>query len=284
MMDKEDLISYGDDYHYIPMSSVSSGTGVEVLPDLYCYTTQISNIALVGDPETANSILIDAGMPGSANKIITATEKRFGADARPQAILLTHGHFDHVGAVIDLVKHWDVPVYAHELELPFLTGKESYPKPDSTVEGGMIAKISPMFPIEPIDLGDYVHALPNDGTVPHIEGFRYVHTPGHTVGHVSFFRDSDRTLIAGDVFTSVKQDSLTKVITQAFEIQGPPRYLTPDWQAAWESVKKVRALNPAVAITGHGIPIEGEKLTESLKILDEEFDKIAIPDFGKFVQ
>lgn len=282
-MEKDRDVSYGADYHYIPMSSINNGKGVEVLPDLYCYTTQIANIVFIGNPSDQHFVLIDAGTPNSADEIITTAQQRFGIHSRPKAILLTHGHFDHVGAIIELVKHWNIPVYAHELELPFLTGKESYPTPDFTVEGGIVAKMSPMFPNEPIDLGEYIHALPSDGTVPHMPEFRYVHTPGHSVGHVSFFRDADRALIAGDAFITVKQDSLFNVLTQTFEIQGPPRYLTPDWEAAWKSVKKIRSLHPAVAITGHGTPVSGEKLTSLLQKLDDHFDQITIPDYGKFI-
>jgi glyoxylase-like metal-dependent hydrolase (beta-lactamase superfamily II) len=40
---------------------------------------------------------------------------------RPAAIVLTHGHFDHVGALQQLISYWDAPVYAHELELPYRT-------------------------------------------------------------------------------------------------------------------------------------------------------------------
>lgn len=275
-------LSYGDDYRYIPMAAITSGLGVEVLPDIYSYTTQISNIGFVGQQGNDRFIIIDAGTPKYAHKIIAEAEKRFGPNARPEAILLTHGHFDHVGSIIGLMEHWDVDVYAHKLELPFLTGKESYPAPDATVEGGMIAKMSPMFPVDPIDISGRVSALPENGSVPFLPDFRYVHTPGHSAGHVSFFRDSDRMLFAGDAFITVKQDSLSKVLTQSFDIQGPPRYLTPDWNASWQSVKKLRALNPAAAVTGHGAPVSGMKLTDSLRILDEDFDKIAIPDYGKY--
>lgn len=68
------------------------------------------------------------------------------------------------------------------MEIPFLTGQQSYPEPDPTVEGGMVAKMSPLFPDEPIDLGNNVKALPTDGTVPHMPEFRWIHTPGHTQG------------------------------------------------------------------------------------------------------
>jgi glyoxylase-like metal-dependent hydrolase (beta-lactamase superfamily II) len=276
-------ISYGSDYKYIPTTSVASGVGIAVLPDLYCYTVQIVNFCLVGHPETNDFVLVDAGMPESAEEIISVTEDRFGANGRPKAIILTHGHFDHVGAIVELVKHWNVPVYAHELELPFLTGKTSYPEPDPTVEGGMVAKMSPMFPIEPIDLGSNVQALPADGSVPHLPGFRWVHTPGHSPGHVSFFREEDRTLIAGDAFITVRQDKLLNVLTQELEISGPPRYLTTDWQAAKESVLTLEALQPTVAVTGHGMPISGDILTENLKRIAENFEQVAIPDYGKYV-
>ena len=62
-------------------------------------------------------------------------------------------------------------------------------EPDPTVEGGMVAKMSPLFPNEPIDLGNNVKALPTDGTVPHMPEFRWIHTPGHTPGHISLFRE-----------------------------------------------------------------------------------------------
>lgn len=280
-MEKE--MSYGSDYKYIPATSIGSGIGIEVLPDLYNHTVQIVNFQLVGHPETKDFVLIDAGMPNSADEIIGATEERFGSDARPKAIILTHGHFDHIGAVIELVKYWEVPVYAHELEMPFLTGKMSYPEPDPTVEGGMVAKMSPMFPIEPINLGDRVEQLPTDGTIPYMPGFKWIHTPGHTPGHVSFFRESDRTLIAGDAFVTVKQEYLYKVLTQEQEISGPPRYLTTDWKAAKESVMKLEALKPSVAVTGHGLPMAGDLLSESLERLVREFDTIALPDYGKYV-
>lgn len=279
----EQEMSYGSDYKFIPATSVGSGVSVIVVPDVYCHTIQIVNICLVGTPDSNEFVLIDAGMPGSADDIISVTEERFGTGSHPKAILLTHGHFDHVGAIIDLVKHWEIPVYAHELELPFLTGKTSYPEPDSTVEGGMVAKMSPLFPNEPINLGTWVKALPSDGIIPHLPGFRWIHTPGHSPGHVSFFREEDGTLIAGDAFVTVRQDSLYKVLTQEEEINGPPRYLTTDWQAAWESVKKLYQLNPVAAITGHGVPMTGERLTTGLKKLVDEFDKIAIPDYGKYI-
>lgn len=275
-------MNYGSDYKFIPATSVGSGMGKEVLPDLYCYTIQIVNINLVGSPETGDYVLIDAGMPESADEIISVIEERFGEGSRPKAIVLTHGHFDHVGSVIELIDRWDVPVYAHELEIPYLTGQKSYPKPDPSVEGGMVAKMSALFPNEPVNLGNHVQKLPDDGTIPHMKGFRWIHTPGHSDGHISLFREEDRTLVAGDAFVTVKQDSLYKVLTQEQEISGPPRYFTPDWKSAKESVSKLAALKPDLAVTGHGLSMSGELLHQSLQELVQKFDDIAVPDYGKY--
>ncbi|MDG5789643.1 MBL fold metallo-hydrolase [Evansella sp. AB-P1] len=281
-MEKEQL-SYGSDYKPIPATSITSGVGIEVIPDLYCCNVQIVNICLVGKPESKDFILVDAGTPGSADTIFSMVEGRFGVDSQPKAIILTHGHFDHVGAILELVKRWNVPVFAHELEMPFLTGKECYPAPDPSVEGGMVAKLSSLFPNEPINLGSYVQALPADGRVPEMPEFKWIHTPGHTPGHVSLFREKDRVLIVGDAFVTVKQESLYSVLTQELEISGPPRYLTPDWQRSWESVKKLEQLRPAVAVTGHGLPMIGKDLEGNLSKLANDFDKLAIPDYGKYV-
>jgi len=276
-------LTYGTDYKSIPASSLTSGLGLEVLPDLYCYNVQIVNIVMVGNPEKEEFVLIDAGMPNSSERIISEAEERFGQNCRPNAIILTHGHFDHVGAIIELIEHWDVPVYAHEFEIPFLTGEKSYPEPDTSVEGGMVAKMSFLFPNEPINLGEHVKVLPSDQSVPYMPDFRWVHTPGHTPGHISLFREKDRALIVGDAFVTVKQESLYSVLTQDQEISGPPRYLTTDWKAAWESVKKLESLRPSVAITGHGLPMKGEELSENLRMLVQDFERIAIPDYGKYV-
>lgn len=277
-------MKYGSDYKYIPTTSIASGAGIEVLPDLFSFTVQIVNIHLVGDPQTGDFVLVDAGMPESAEEIFSVIEERFGPGSQPKAIILTHGHFDHVGAIIELVKRWDIPVYAHVLEMPYLTGQKSYPEPDSTVEGGAVARMSQLFPNEPIDLGSHIQTLPTNGSVPFLPDFNYIHTPGHSPGHVSLYRKRDRTLIVGDAFVTVKQEYLYKVLTQEQEISGPPRYLTPDWKAAKESVIKLEKLKPITAVTGHGLPMSGELLTKSLNKLVNDFDQIAIPDYGKYVE
>lgn len=280
-MDKN--LNYGDDYKFIPATSVGSGVGIDILPDLYQYTIQIVNIVLYGEPQMKDFVLIDAGMPKSADEIISVVEERYGSKSRPKAIILTHGHFDHVGGIIELIERWGVPVYAHTLEIPFLSGKQNYPEPDPTVNNGLVAKMSPIFPNEAINLGGNLKVLPSDGSVPFMAGFRWIHTPGHSPGHISLFREKDKVLIAGDAFVTVKQESLYKVITQTKEISGPPQYFTTDWLAARASIEKLAILKPSVAITGHGLPMKGEELTSNLKKLVDDFEQIARPKQGKYL-
>jgi len=103
----------------MPMTSIRSGSGIEIAPDTYCYTTKISNVFLIGNPSISPRwVLVDAGMPHSAEKILKEAEKRFGPDQQLQSILLTHGHFDHVGALIDILEKHPVPFYAHHEEFP----------------------------------------------------------------------------------------------------------------------------------------------------------------------
>lgn len=116
-----------------------------------------------------------------------------------------------------------------------------------------------------------------------MSGWRWLHTPGHTPGHISLFRDEDRMLLAGDAFVTVEQDSLYDVLLQTKELTGPPVYFTTDWDMAWNSVKKLEALKPVFALTGHGSPMGGEELARDLARLADDFDQIAIPKHGRYV-
>ncbi len=227
-------------------------------------------------------VLIDTGLAGSADKIRRHAEEVFGATP-PAAILLTHGHFDHVGALPGLLDAWpEVPVYAHELELPYLTGRSAYPPADPTVGGGAMAYLSFLYPKKPIDLGGRVRALPADGSVPGLPGWRWLRTPGHAFGHVSFFREHDRLLVAGDAFTTVVGESALATYSQQQQVHGPPAYFTPDWDAARDSVERLAALAPEVAATGHGIAMHGPTLRAQLLALAREFNARARPKIGRY--
>lgn len=177
----------------------SGGPLTTVTADVARLAQPIVNVYLVGMPGAGDRgwVLVDAGLPFTAGQITDAAARRFGGQARPAAIVMTHGHFDHVGALEELAERWDVPVYAHELELPYLTGRSPYPPPDPRVGGGAMSWLSFLFPRGPVDIGERARPLPDDGTVPGMPGWRWLHTPGHAPGHVSLYRQDDGLLIAG---------------------------------------------------------------------------------------
>jgi glyoxylase-like metal-dependent hydrolase (beta-lactamase superfamily II) len=257
----------------------------ELLPaDVHRLKTTMVNLYLVGMPGTTKWVLIDAGLPRNAKKIASAATEFFG-DNPPQAIILTHGHFDHVGSLQKLLERWPtVPVYAHELELPYLTGRSDYPPPDPSVGGGMLARTSFMLPRHCYDFRPRIRALPRDNTVPEMPGWRWVHTPGHSPGHVSLFRDQDRALIVGDAFCTQKQESLLAVMSEKVQIHGPPMYFTIDWPAAKASVQRLNDLRPNVAFPGHGQPMANPRLAHDLNMLAKNFDEMAVPEKGRYVQ
>jgi glyoxylase-like metal-dependent hydrolase (beta-lactamase superfamily II) len=254
----------------------------EVTVDLVRMRYLFVNLYFWGSAE--GWVLIDAGLDGCATDIVKTAGERFGEGIAPRAIVLTHGHFDHVGAFPELFEHWGAPIYAHALEVPHLTGQKDYPPPDPTVGRGAMALMSFAYPNKANDFGQRVHALPDDGTVPEMPGWRWIHTPGHTDGHVSLFRDADGILIAGDAFVTVEQESLYKVATQKQEVHGPPAYFTPDWATARRSVEILAALRPSIAATGHGTPMTGDELTHGLEHLLAAWDAEVVPDRGRYVE
>jgi len=250
----------------------------EIAPNVAALPLSIENVYFVGAPGRPWA-LIDAGTPGTAGRILAAARARYGASARPEAILLTHGHFDHVGSAQALSDDWNVPVYAHPLELPYLTGRSKYPPKDPTV-GGAMAMLSRVFPMNVVDLGDRLLPLPDGATVPGLPGWQWHWTPGHSPGHVSFFRPEDGTLLAGDAFTTVDLDSLPALITKAPQISRPPSPFTCDWGAAEKSVRLLAALSPYAVGCGHGRPLTGPDIAADLSRFAHAFTP---PAHGRYV-
>lgn len=253
----------------------------EVADGVWSLRTAIVNVSFIS--ETDDSwVLVDAGLGFSAAEILDHANELFGDDP-PTAIYLTHGHFDHVGALEELLEEWgDVPVFAHSLELPYITGRSAYPPPDPAVGGGALSWLSFMYPTGPIDIRAHARLLPQSD-LPGLPGWRVIDTPGHSPGHISLFRDDDRTLIAGDAFVTTKQESFTAVLLQKEEVCGPPMYYTCDWQQARLSVQSLCALEPEAVITGHGTPMYGDELRRELHRISEQFDLFAMPEHGRYV-
>ena len=238
--------------------------------------TGIANCYIVGTRE--RWILIDAGTQGNAQNILQAVEEHVGTDVSPTAIFLTHGHFDHAGSARELAEHWEVPIYAHRLEIPFLNGTSKYPPPDPTV-GGFMSQVIRFLPNKKTDVGQNLSEL-NLSRLPGLPEWEIVETPGHSPGHVSYFRSEDSVLIAGDAFCTVDQNSMVDTLQQRQKVSIPPPYYTCDWQAAERSVKKLAELRPKVLAGGHGIPMRGASATTQLRALANNFP---IPKEGRYV-
>lgn len=251
--------------------------GVWGLKDLFV------NVYMIHNPVDNSWILVDTGLKSSASKIRRMAEHLFWPDTAPSAILLTHAHFDHIGSVNTLAEEWEIPVYAHHMEKPYLTGISSYPPADPSVGGGLLSAIAWAYPNGPIDIKNRLRILPPDGSVPGLPDWKYIHTPGHAPGHISLYRQRDGVLIAGDAFVTTKQESVLSVLLQTREISGPPKYFTYNWTSAARSVRLLAGLDPRVIATGHGRPMYGEEMRRSLHNLADHFEELAVPSHGIYV-
>jgi glyoxylase-like metal-dependent hydrolase (beta-lactamase superfamily II) len=241
-----------------------------IAPNVGWQPISFVNAYLVGQPGEPWA-LIDSGLPGRAEQIFAAAEARFGAGSRPEAIYLTHGHFDHAGSARQLAEKWEVPIFAHRMELPYLTGRSDYPPPDPTV-GGAMAFLSRFTPYRTRDLGERVRELPNE-KLPGLADWKWIATPGHSPGHVSFFRESDRVLLAGDAFATMNMDSWIGLASGKKGLARAGAPFNMDWWATRESVQKLAGLRPNVVGCGHGIPMGNASLPDRLQRFAESFKR-----------
>jgi glyoxylase-like metal-dependent hydrolase (beta-lactamase superfamily II) len=259
-----------------------------VAPGVWRMKDVFVNVFLVQNMQEGTSapgpVLIDTGLKSSAPKIKKMIATAVGSGIIPSAIIMTHGHFDHRGSVQQLADEWGIPVYCHHMEIPYLTGRASYPPADPTVGGGMMTYSSFLYPKGPIDISEHINELPENGAVPGLPGWKWIHTPGHAPGHISLFRKEDGLLIAGDAVVTTKQESAYSVLTQAEKMSGPPKYFTPDWGAAARSVRTLAELEPNIIATGHGHTMYGDQARKALHKLTRNFWKSGIPQHGRYVK
>ena len=261
---------------------IGKGEYFQVAEGIWGMKEYFVNVYMIQNEAEGKWVLVDTGLAISGASIKKMAEDLFGEGTRPACIILTHGHFDHAGSVKELAQEWNIQVYAHDMEMPYLTGRSSYPPADPTVGGGLVSTLSWTFPMTPIDIRRWVAPLPANGHVPGLDGWRWLHTPGHAPGHVSLWRQADKTLIAGDALTTLQMESALATITQQQELHGPPMPVTCDWVAAEKSVNKLADLKPNVIAAGHGQPMRGKAMRQDLVQLADNFRRLALPVQGRY--
>jgi hydroxyacylglutathione hydrolase len=187
------------------------------------------NAYLIGD------VLVDTGIKSSAATIVRMLERR-----SVSAIALTHAHGDHAGAMKHLAARFGVPVWCgaadrEAAETGRLVLSPTLSRRRLSTLGNAVAGFA----------GTPVARALVDGDSLAV-GFTVLDTPGHSPGHVSFWREADRTMICGDVFFNMH------VVTTIPGLRQPPDLFTPDPARNRESERKLAALNPATVGFGHG--------------------------------
>jgi glyoxylase-like metal-dependent hydrolase (beta-lactamase superfamily II) len=184
-------------------------------------------VYLVGD------VLIDAGTQFDRRRILRQLE---GRTVRAHA--LTHAHPDHIGSSHAVCEALDIPLWCGERDAHVVQGAR--PEPGE----GRVARALVRMPLP------HPHAVARRlGEGDEVAGFTVLDTPGHSPGHVSYWRESDRTLLCGDVYFNLS------VVTLRPGLHEPPRMLTHEPERNRESIRRLAALRPALVLFGHGPPL-----------------------------
>jgi glyoxylase-like metal-dependent hydrolase (beta-lactamase superfamily II) len=188
------------------------------------------NTYLVGD------VLIDAGAKFDGRKILRQLDGREVA-----AHALTHAHFDHQGSSKLVCETLGIPFWVSEVDAPAAEDPRLIRErqPDK-----LINKINYRLYGGP---GHKVDRLLREGD--EVAGFEVLETPGHSAGHIAFWRKSDRVLILGDVLTNMN------TTTGLRGLHEPKRYYTPDPVTNRRSAKRLGPLEPSLVLFGHGAPL-----------------------------
>jgi hydroxyacylglutathione hydrolase len=188
------------------------------------------NVYIAGD------VLIDAATRQAERRILRQIEGR-----ALSAHALTHAHPDHQGSSHAICERLGIPLWCGQGDVPAMETPGAIFNPKAP---GWLNRMQARFwtgPPHPV-----ARAL-HEGD--EVAGFTVLDTPGHSAGHLSFWRESDRTLIVGDVLGNMN------FITGIPGLNTPPDLFTPDPARNRESARRLAALEPALACFGHGAPL-----------------------------
>lgn len=193
------------------------------------------NAYLIGD------VVVDAGLPASEQRLLEAV-----ADRRVTAHVLTHAHPDHQGASAALCQARSVPLWCGV--------RDREPTERGTFAGPFHGARRPLFRAAEW-LGGPGHPVARtlrEGDV--VADFEVIETPGHTPGHVSLWRESDRVVVLGDVASHRNPLAMSRGLRES------SRLFTHDRAENRRSIRKIAALRPRLVCFGHGPPlVDGDR-------------------------
>jgi glyoxylase-like metal-dependent hydrolase (beta-lactamase superfamily II) len=202
------------------------------------------NAYLVGD------VLVDAGMVIHGKKVVAAIAGRGVATHA-----LTHVHNDHAGGSKHVKETLGLPIWVGAADAEALRTGKALPPP--SVPGGSLLTSAAGSPAVEPD-----RELREGDELGH--GFTVLETPGHSPGHLSFWRESDGTLICGDVFFGMN------VFTGIYGLRQPPGIFTYDPPLNRRSERRLAELKPKLVLFGHGPPLrEPAKLKDFVAALPD---------------
>ena len=203
-----------------------------------------------GDTEAA---LIDTGLQEDRNALNAGLQQIGIAEAQVRSVLLTHAHCDHAGNAAYFARQ-SATVRLHEAEAPFLgTPRRTY------MPGGAALLLRPhtalafaigeaRYPVE--RMAQRLVAVKTGETIGAPGGaLRVVASPGHTPGHVAFFRERDGVLFSGDAAMNIIP------IKRVVGLSLPIRFLSSDWEQGKASARRLAELAPRLLLSGHGPPL-----------------------------
>jgi hydroxyacylglutathione hydrolase len=188
------------------------------------------NVYVIGD------VLIDAATRQAEKRIM-----RELAGRTITAHALTHAHPDHQGSSHAICERLNIPLWCGQGDIPAMETPGAIKNPKAPRWLNALQERFWTGPPHPV-----ARAL---GEGDEVAGFTVLETPGHSPGHVSFWRESDRTLIVGDVLGNMN------FITGIPGLNLPPDLFTPDPARNRESARRLAELRPALACFGHGAPL-----------------------------